>query len=91
MYAVHACGSCVCVPRPHCSKFQTSLVHCDVTLLCCCCCCAQVDLVRLQEQLRVAEGRQARVGAVAASELEAALASVSGACLAGLVWRACQP
>lgn len=33
--------------------------------------------MRLQEHLRVAEGRQARVGAVAASELDAALASVS--------------
>lgn len=34
--------------------------------------------MKLQEQLRTVEGRQARVGAVAASELEAALAAVSG-------------
>ena len=40
----------------------------------------QADLVKLQEQLRALEGRQARVGAVAASELEAALASVGPGC-----------
>lgn len=36
----------------------------------------QADLVKLQEQLRSLEGHQARVGVVAASELESALASV---------------
>lgn len=41
--------------------------------------CVQGDLVKLREQLRTLEGRQAHVGAVAASELESALAAVSRA------------
>lgn len=41
--------------------------------------CVQADLVKLREQLRTLEGRQAHVGAVAASELESALAAVSSA------------
>lgn len=53
----------------------------------------QADLMKLQEQLRAAEGRQARVGAVATSELESALASVRGvlgrACTQGLLLRCC--
>lgn len=53
---------------------------CPLTWWCCAVCSVcvvpQADLVKLQDQLRALEGRQARVGAVAASELEAALASV---------------